>query len=104
MRRNDKGKAVSRFLTGHTGIPFLRYDYLNNIVEAPSPYSISMTTSGEWWRFGEHVKKTQDMTGLPFVVRYDAHIDGVDNAVVGCTLNTFAQLLAEYETNLKRGE
>lgn len=104
MKRNDKGKAVARFLTASTGIPLLRYDYLNNIIEAPKPYDISLTTSGEWWRFGEHVRATHDKTGIPFVVRYDKYIDGVDNAVVGCTLHTFTQLLEQYETNLRRGE
>jgi hypothetical protein len=104
MKRKDKGNAVSRFLTASTGIPLLRYNYLHNNVEAPKPYTINLTTSGEWWRFGEHIRDIRDEPGIPFVVRYDKHIDGVDNAIVGCTLHTFTQLLEQYEINLKRGE
>jgi len=38
------------------------------------------------------------------VIRYDGLIDGVDHAIVGCNLHTFTQLLATYETNMRRGE
>jgi hypothetical protein len=104
MKRNDKGKSVARYLTGHAGIPMLRFDYETSIIEAPKPYSIRVATDAAWWRFGQYVKDTSEKSGIPFVVRFDGYINGVDQAVVGCTLSTFTQLLETYENNLRRGE
>lgn len=96
MKRGDKGKAVARYLTGHTGIPGLRFDGVQSIVEAPRPYSIDVVTDAKWTRFGDKVKATSNVSGLPFVVRYDAYIDSVDTAIVGCNLHTFSVLLHRY--------
>lgn len=104
MKRSQKGQSVQRYLTGHAGIPFLRFDGRDNSITAPSPYSIKLVTDAAWWRFSEHVRATSNMTGIPFVIRYDGLIDGVDHAIVGCNLHTFTQLLAAYETNMRRGE
>lgn len=104
MKRSVKGQAVARYLTAHAGIPLLNYNAGDNSITAPHPYTITMVTDAAWWRFSEHVRATSDVPGLPFVVRYDARINGVDNAIVGCNLHTFTQLLAAHENNLKRGE
>lgn len=95
-RRSDKGRRVTRYLTGHTGIPLLRYDGLTNTIEAPAPYSISLITDAKWWRFGERVAATNDQPGIPFVIRYDGYIDDIDNAIVGCNLRAFTQLLTKH--------
>lgn len=104
MKRNDKGKAVARYITGHAGIPLLRFDYESSTIDAPTPYNIRVVTDAKWWRWSEYVKATNSKTGVPFVVRYDGYINGVDEAIVGCNLRTFTQLLETYENNLRRGE
>lgn len=104
MKRSEKGKSIARYLTGHAGIPLLRFDYMNSIIEAPHPYDIRVVTDAKWWRWSEYVKETNDKQGIPFVVRYDGYINGVDQAIVGCNLRTFTQLLETYEKNMRRGE
>lgn len=104
MKRSDKGKAVQRYLTGHAGIPFLRFDGSDNTIAAPSPYDIKLVTDAHWWRFNEYVRAANEKPGIPFVVRYDGRIDGVDKAIVGCSLYAFTQLLSNYEKQMRRGE
>ena len=96
VKRSDKGKKVARYITGHAGVPFLRFEGITSTIEAPSPYSIDVVTDAKWWRFGEKVAATNEVTGIPFVVRYDAYITSVDEAVVGCNLRTFQELLHKY--------
>lgn len=104
MKRSDKGKSVARYLTAHAGIPMLHFDGRDNSIAAPHPYGIKLITDTHWWRFSEQVRATNDKQGLPFVIRYDGFIDGVEHAIVGCNLRTFTQLAEAYERNLRRGE
>jgi hypothetical protein len=48
------------------------------------------------------MKEISDTAGISFVVRYDAHIPSVDKAVVGCTLETFTELLRVYNEYIDR--
>lgn len=93
-RRRDKALAVTRYLTGTTGIPFIRWDGVR--IEAPSPYGIEIVTDAVWDRFGSKVRATSEQVGIPFVIRYDGYVDGVENAIVGTNLKAFAQLLHNY--------
>lgn len=103
MKRSDKGKALVRYITGHTGIPMLHFDGRDNSIAAPNPYSIKVITDTHWWRFSEQVRAANDQSGIPFVIRYDGYIQGVDNAIVGTNLRSFAQLLEAYENTIRRG-
>lgn len=38
---------------------------------------------------------------LSFTIRYDKGTDGVDNAIVGMTMDTFAQLLKTHYDNIQ---
>lgn len=93
-RRRDKALAVTRYLTGTTGIPFIRWDGVR--IESPSPYLIELTTDSVWDRFGSKVRATNEQLGIPFVIRYDGYVDGVENAIVGTNLKAFTQLLHNY--------
>lgn len=95
-RRRDKALVVTRYLTSHTGIPLLRWNGYS--IDAPAPYTIGVTTNALWERFGSQVKETNDIPGIPFVIRYDGYVDGVENALVGTSLKAFTELLtAHYE-------
>jgi hypothetical protein len=91
MKRSLKGSVIAKFLTGHTGIPFLRWNGETSTVDAPPPYFIKVTTDAASWRFFQAVKDCPD--GVSFVVRYDNFIDGIEDAVVGMRLSSFVSLL-----------
>jgi len=99
VKRNDKGRAVTRYLTGHTGIPSLAWDGSTSMITAPPPYKPFVSTDNAWWRFRQYLDLREDTVGIPFVVRYDKTINGVDKAIVGIHLDNFADLVkAHYET------
>jgi hypothetical protein len=93
MKRSDKGRSVTRYLTGHAAIPMLSWNGDDNTITAPPPYKPYVSTDGAWWRFRHYLDERQDDTGIPFVVRYDKSIPGVDNAIVGIHLRNFATIL-----------
>lgn len=95
MKRSDKTRAVVRFLISRTGIPLISWDGIGNKIDAPPPFGFVMSTDAAGWRFFQYVKELP-RDGIHAVVRYDAHIDGVNNAVVGMSLETFAILLESH--------
>jgi len=99
-RKRDKAVSITRYLTGATGIPLLRWN--GSHIDSPRPYTIKVTTDGKWWSFSSYMKEISDINGISFVVRYDAHIPSVDKAVVGCTLETFTELLRVYNEYIDR--
>lgn len=102
--RNDKGRAINRFLTGRTGIPLLHWDAFNSRIDAPAPYTIKVTTDAAHFRFFETVRALPDSkTGIEFVIRYDGYCQTVDQAIVGMKLESFTRLLTtHYEANHDR--
>lgn len=99
-RREEKGRAVARYLTGRTGIPFIRWEQGRNI-DAPYPYKITLVTEAKIEGFREALNTPR--SGLNIVVRYDGFIDNIDNAWVGMSLQDFVYLLqAHYESNKDR--
>lgn len=95
MKRADKTRAVVRFLISRTGIPLISWDGIGNKIDAPPPFGFVMSTDAAGWRFFQYVRELP-RDGIHAVVRYDAHIDGVNNAVVGMSLETFATLLESH--------
>lgn len=94
--RRDKGAALTRYLTGSTGIPTLSWD--NGVILAPSPYRIEVTTNRKLETWHELMRR------LPadkphMAIRYDNVLPDVSYAWVGMTLGGIAPLLqAHYET------
>lgn len=95
MRRADKTRAVVRFLISRTGIPLISWDGIGKKIDAPPPFGFVMSTDAAGWRFFQNIRELP-RDGIHAVVRYDAHIDGVNNAVVGMTLETFVLLLESH--------
>lgn len=95
MKRGDKTRAVVRYLISRTGIPLISWDGTSNRIDAPPPFGFVMSTDAAGWRFFQYVKELPK-DGIHAVIRYDAHIDGVDRAVVGMPLETFAILLESH--------
>jgi len=98
VNRNEKGRALSRFLTGRTGIPMLSWDYMESRIDAPPPYRIDVTTSAKI----EHFRKLlmdKPGTSTHMVIRFDKFIPGIEGAWVGMRLADFTPLLtAHYQT------
>ena len=95
MSRNDKGRAISRYLTGSTGIPSLYWN--NTTVESPPPYDFTVTTARKLMLWHEHIRGGNH--GIPIAIRYDHDLDSVADAWVGMRLEHFAPLLkAHYES------
>lgn len=96
--RRDKGLALARFLTGHTGIPML--SWTGNGIDAPPPYFFDVTTSRSLEKWHNHLRGYKD-TGSEhhFAIRYDLSMDSVGQAWVGMSMDTFVTLLsAHYES------
>jgi hypothetical protein len=95
--RRDKGKAVTRYLTGSTGIPSLHWEGMGNSIEAPSPYVIDLTTARKLENWHE-ILRTEG-PGIRIAIRYDGSLDSVEQAWVGLSLRDFAPMLkAHYES------
>lgn len=90
-RRRDKGMAVARYLTGETGIPFIRWDYGG--LHAPHPLRLDLQTEATNWKYWKavHALGTEDISA---VIRYDAYIESIPDAVVTTKLATFTRMLA----------
>lgn len=95
-RRTEKGNALTRYLTGRTGIPFLKWDGVNSSIDAPAPYEIDVTTSRKLQNWHDLLR--QEVPGVHIVIRYDNGMDSIEQAWVGMPLKDFAPLLqAHYE-------
>lgn len=95
--RTQKGNALTRYLTGHTGIPLLKWDGQHGRIDAPPPYHIDVTTSRKLELWHEHLRNAVP-GGLSIAIRYDAGMPSLDQAWVGMQLRSFVPLLtAHYE-------
>jgi hypothetical protein len=97
MSRVERGRRVARYLTGHTGIPNLRYEFGQGIL-APYPYLIQVTSATAGWRFFQDIAEMpEDRIGM--VIRNDAFLESIDSSVVGIKLHAFCKLMeAHYKT------
>lgn len=101
--RDEKGKAIARYILGHTGIPTLAWTRGGNM-EAPPPYRIRVVTDRSLDRFRLTLEE-RTSGRLNIVVRYDGDIPELEDAWVGMRLSDFVQLLqAHYEANRDRVE
>jgi hypothetical protein len=93
VRRLDKGKAVTRYISTRTGIPTLYFDASNNQIDSPPPYRFAVSTDASWCRLGSYLKNLPE-DSISAAVRYDKFVEGgIDNAVVAMRLSTFVQLV-----------
>ncbi len=99
--RRDKGKAITRYLTGHTGIAGLSWDGSDNEILAPDPYQIDVTTDRKLDNW--HALIREEMTQTHIVIRYDLGMDSIDAAWVGMNLYDFVPLLKSHYDANKRG-
>lgn len=96
-RRTDKGNALTRYLTGKTGIPFLKWDGVFGRIEAPAPYKIDVTTSRKLQNWHDTLR--EEAPEVHIAIRYDNGMDSLEQAWVGMRLKDFAPLLqAHYES------
>lgn len=96
--RRDKGRALARYLTGSTGIPFLTWDGLHNEINAPWPYHIEVTTSRSLGNWHDLIRGI-DGDAPHMVIRYDNSLPDVSHAWVAMSLSGFVPLLtAHYNT------
>ena len=93
--------ALTRYLTGQTGIPMLAWDGLQSCITAPHPYVIDVTTSRKLQTWHDHIRS--EASGTHIAIRYDRNMDSVSQAWVGMQLHDFVPLLtAHYETMRER--
>lgn len=96
--RRDKGKAITRYLTGSTGIPFLLWDGIQNAIEAPAPYKIDVTTSRSLENWHNLIRSIEGDKPV-MAIRYDNTLPDVSHAWVAMKLGGFVPLLtAHYNT------
>lgn len=96
--RTDKGKALARYLTGHTGIPLLAWNGGQGIVDAPPPYRIEVKTARKLDDWHDAIRHAPS-EGVAMAIRYDYSVPTLEEAWVGMQLRTFVPLLtAHYES------
>lgn len=96
--RADKGRALASYLTGHTGIPLLAWDGMRGRIDAPPPYTITVTTSRKLQNWHDDIRESLP-GGLSIAIRYDNGMPSLDQAWVGMQLHTFVPLLtAHYDS------
>lgn len=96
--RRDKGLALTRYLTGHTGIPLLSWDGGHGRVAAPPPYQFRVTTGRKLQLWTDSIR--EPIAGsMDFSIRYEYSMPSIDQAWVGMKMQTFVPLLtAHYES------
>lgn len=96
--RTTKGAALTRYLTGHTGIPLLTWDGQHGRIDAPYPYQIDVTTSRKLQTWHDLLREELP-AGIGINIRYDNGMPSIDQAWVGMQLRSFVPLLtAHYES------
>lgn len=102
--RADKGRALARYITGTTGIPFVAWEGTG--IASPYPYQVSVTTSRALVNWHRDIHElSSDKPHM--AIRYDNSLPDVSHAWVAMTLGGFAPLWkAHYDTtiNIGRGE
>lgn len=95
--RADKGRALNRYLTGSTGIPFLTWNGMT--IEAPAPYRFSVTTSRSVQNWIDNIRLTN--SDQPHMaIRYDYNMNSVADAWVGMRLGAFVPLLTAHYNSI----
>jgi len=102
--RRDKGIALTRYLTGATGIPGLHWAGTTNEIDAPAPYLIDVTTARKLQEWHDAIRYSNpDKPHM--LIRYDKSMDSPADAWVAMTLHNFIPLLvSHYETLRERVE
>lgn len=96
--RRDKGRALTRYMTGSTGIPFLTWDGTHSKIDAPSPYRIDVTTSRSLENWHDLIRGISG-DAPSMAIRYDHSLSDVSEAWVAMRLSGFVPLLtAHYQT------
>lgn len=97
MGRREKGRALARYLLGHSGIPFISWDGVG--ITSPNPYQFDVTTSRNIRNWSQKINVPYEGGKIRAVIRYDADIGGgVESAWVAMDLKTFVELLkAHYD-------
>lgn len=101
--RRDKGMAITRYLTGHTGIVGLTWDGTDSQILSPKPYQIDVTTDRKLDNW--HALLREEMSQTHIAIRYDLGMDSINAAWVGMRLYDFVPLLkTHYDSNQKGTE
>jgi hypothetical protein len=104
MRRQDKGRAVARYITGSTGIPGCAWDGGHSSILMPYPYKIDVTTSKKLQHWHDLIRSYPDESpNINACIRFDAGIDVVSGAWVGLPLGQFSRLLAAHYESITAG-
>lgn len=96
--RHNYGLSVTRFLTGHTGIPNLRWDYKHSLIESPLPYEINLTGERSSERLFSRVR-AQDPNHLGAVISRMGE-QRIADSFVTMRLQSYSALLAAHYENV----
>ena len=99
--RNGKGNAVTRYLTGSTGIPMLSWNYSDSRVLAPPPYLLDVTTSRKLQHWHDLIRSDTSPDTIHAVIRYDMSMDSIEQAWVGMNMRTFSTILTAHYDSIR---
>lgn len=96
--RRDKMRAVTRYLTAHTGIPLISWDGSSALLDVPWPYAIIVSTDAKVQRWREALGLLP-RNRMRASIRYDKWIDDIDDAEVVLPLSDYVRLLHTHYHN-----
>lgn len=102
--RADKGKAVARYILGHTGIPGVAFAGSTNDIIMPLPYFADVTTARKLQLWHDRIAAPAGEGSLShnIAIRYDNNMASVADAWVGMTLHQFVPLLTAHYDHVVR--
>lgn len=96
--RADKGRSVAKYIGGHTGMPFVRWD--NNGLHSPAPYRFDLTTSKKLDNWHNQLREPRT-NGLYAAIRYDYTVPTLNDAWVGMHLDDYVTLLTSHYESIQ---
>lgn len=100
--RQDKGRAVARYIVGNAGIPMVTWT--TDGLEAPYPYQLLLTTGRKLEDWHEILRGPMS-TRIKLAIRFDNSLPDVSAAWVGMSLEDACILLdAHYRAISERTE
>jgi hypothetical protein len=96
--RADKGRALSRYITGHTGMPLLHWN--GTTIESPPPYKFEVTTSRSLENWHNLIRGIEGYNPH-MAIRYDNTLPDVSHAWVAMQLSGFVPLLTAHYKSIQ---
>ncbi len=98
--RNDRGRALARYIQTRTGVPYSLWDLRGGVIELPPPYGFSVITDRSLQRFSDTMRALPE-SGLPGVIRYDGDLRSIHEAWASFRLDHACVLIEAHANTIR---